>query len=216
MSVLNMTLIEEMDPATGVTAKDGSTAARIERAALKLFARHGLDGVSIKDIARACGISDGAMYRHFESKEQLGRSMFQTIHRRFMSLVKAADASAGDIDDAAEAIVTAYCQLADADPALYMFHLTHRNIFLAQSGDGGADPAQIMAERVSRAIEAGEIPPGDPELLSSMCLGVVMQSAEYRIFGRLEKRLSAYIPDFTRAILAILKNRPAPAAGAEG
>ena len=191
----------------GVSAKDGTTKARIERAALKLFARKGVEGVSIKEIAKACGISDGAMYRHFESKEALARQMFEVIHRRFMALVKAADMSADTIEEAVEAIVTAYCQIADADPALYVYHLTHRNHFLAASGDGGADPSQIMAARVRKAMQAGEIPEGDVELVSAMGLGVVLQSAEYRIFGRISGRLSDYIPQFTRAILAVLRQR---------
>ena len=56
------------DPAKnqrGVSAKDGTTKAKIERAALQLFAEHGVDGVSTKQIAAAAGISEGAIYRHF-------------------------------------------------------------------------------------------------------------------------------------------------------
>ena len=204
-SMMSMELLEGGPDDLGVAAKDGTTKARIERAALKLFARQGVEGVSIKQIAQACGISDGAMYRHFESKDALARQMFETIHQRFMALVKAADMSAVTIEEAVEAIVTAYCQIADADPALYVYHLTHRNHFLAAYGDGGADPSQIMSDRVRRAMASGEIPPGDPELVSAMALGVVMQSAEYRIFGRIDGRLSDYVPQFTRAILALLR-----------
>ena len=82
-------LFEGSDPNVGVTAPRGTTKARIERAALQLFARHGMDGVSIKQIAQACTISDGAMYRHFKSKDDLARLMFEAIHARLLQLVDA-------------------------------------------------------------------------------------------------------------------------------
>ncbi len=48
-------------------SEKGSTKERIERAALALFAASGIDGVSVKQIARRAGVSQGALYSHFES-----------------------------------------------------------------------------------------------------------------------------------------------------
>jgi len=41
------------------------------KAGLKLFAEHGYDGTSIKDIAKAVGISSRTFFRYFPSKEDL-------------------------------------------------------------------------------------------------------------------------------------------------
>jgi len=46
--MLRQDLFDGVDAETGVTAMAGTTKARIERAALMLFARHGMDGVSVK------------------------------------------------------------------------------------------------------------------------------------------------------------------------
>ena len=54
--------------------------ARVERAALQLFARQGVDRVSIKQIAYAASLSEGAMYRHYKSKDDLARAMFEAVH----------------------------------------------------------------------------------------------------------------------------------------
>ena len=64
----------------GVSAVDGTTKAKIERAALTLFAEHGIDGVSTKQIAKKAGISEGAIYRHFSGKEDLARSMICLLY----------------------------------------------------------------------------------------------------------------------------------------
>ena len=45
--------------------------ARIERAAEEVFAHHGVSAATMDDIARHSGVSKGAIYLHFESKEQL-------------------------------------------------------------------------------------------------------------------------------------------------
>src|SRR6185295_1475727 len=52
------------------------TRTRIERAALKHFVEQGIAETSIRDIAEAAGMSLGAMYNHFESKEELAWLLF--------------------------------------------------------------------------------------------------------------------------------------------
>jgi AcrR family transcriptional regulator len=57
--------------------RDGSTTKhRIERAALKLFVQQGIPETSIKEIAREAGVSQGAMYNHYRSKEDLAWELF--------------------------------------------------------------------------------------------------------------------------------------------
>ncbi len=204
--MLRRDIFDGTDANEGVTARYGSTKARIERAALQLFARHGVDGVSIKQIAEACVISDGAMYRHFKSKEELARLMFQAIHAKLQDLVVANLEPEASLEDSARALVSAYTQLADNDPAQFTYHLTHRNHFISAHGDGGADPSDFMTQCVNQAMDRGEIPAGDPELRSAMALGVVMQAAEYSLYGRITPPLAAHIDEFVRAILAVLKS----------
>ena len=202
---LRADIFDRDDDMRGVAAKDGTTRARIERAALKLFARGGIDGVSIKDIAGACGLSDGAMYRHFESKEALARTLFEAIHARLANVLADTIKPNASLEDTVQAVVAAYCELAEDDPAQFAYHLTQRNTFLARSGDGGADPSTLMARRVKLAMETGDIPTGDPELKTAMALGIVSQAGEYRIYGRINALMTDHINTFTRAILAVLR-----------
>ena len=45
------------------------------RAALTLFAERGLDGTSVRDIARAAGVQEAVIYRYFASKKALAREI---------------------------------------------------------------------------------------------------------------------------------------------
>ena len=57
--------------------RDGrQTRERIERAALRLFVRGGVAETSIRDIAVEAGVSQGAMYNHYRSKDELAWHLF--------------------------------------------------------------------------------------------------------------------------------------------
>jgi AcrR family transcriptional regulator len=52
-------------------AEDLTARARIRDAALLLFTERGLDGTTIRDIAKAAGVSGGLIRHHFGSKDDL-------------------------------------------------------------------------------------------------------------------------------------------------
>ena len=52
-------------------------AEEICKAAFDLFAREGYEAVSTRDIARQAGVGSASMYRHFPTKEDLGRMVYK-------------------------------------------------------------------------------------------------------------------------------------------
>jgi AcrR family transcriptional regulator len=65
-----------------VRKSDLTAAARIREAALRLFAKSGVSAVSIRDVARAAGVSPGAVQHHFRSKARLRRAVEASVIRR--------------------------------------------------------------------------------------------------------------------------------------
>jgi AcrR family transcriptional regulator len=55
----------------GRSAEDLTARARIREAALQLFAERGIGAATIRDIAKAAGVSSGLVRHHFGSKEAL-------------------------------------------------------------------------------------------------------------------------------------------------
>lgn len=49
--------------------------------ALELFVERGFDGTSIASIVKYTGVSNGAMYHHFNSKEELINEVFFLVHK---------------------------------------------------------------------------------------------------------------------------------------
>ncbi len=57
------------------TARGADTKARIQAAALELFAEQGLQQTSLRDIADRLGMTKTALYHHFSSRQALIRSL---------------------------------------------------------------------------------------------------------------------------------------------
>ena len=58
------------------------TKTRIIHATIKAVRQYGLEGVRIQNVSKLAGISSGAIYRHFESKEQLLTEGFTYVDRQ--------------------------------------------------------------------------------------------------------------------------------------
>ena len=180
------------------------TKDRIDRAALDLFVRLGVDAATTRQIATAAGISEGALYRHYRSKDALAVSLFMGVHRRLSLLVEEAASGASDIRAKAAAIVAAYCQVADEDWTLFSFHMLSLHRFIPFYQEDGRDPVSVIETLLKQAMVSVEIPPADPRVLAAMVIGVVMQTAQNKAYGRIDNPMSAHAPLMTTAVQAIL------------
>jgi AcrR family transcriptional regulator len=58
------------------------TKEKIFDAAVELFAERGYDGVSVRDIAKAVGIRESSVYKHYASKDEILDSIFEYLKSR--------------------------------------------------------------------------------------------------------------------------------------
>lgn len=188
----------------GVSAADGSTKAKIERAALMLFAEHGVDGVSTKQIAKQAGISEGAIYRHFSGKEDLARALILAIHGRLTDMIRLAAHNNDSLPEQVRFIVRHYCQIADDDWMLFQYHILHLHHFPRLSDSPEDSPIGAAAALMRAGMEREEIAAEDPYILSAMALGVVLQTAQAKVFGYVTGPLSERIPLLTRSVFAVM------------
>ena len=68
MQVFSQQIIKE--PQT-TSQPEENTRTRILQAALDLFARHGYDGTTTKDLASAAKVAEGTLFRHFANKKAI-------------------------------------------------------------------------------------------------------------------------------------------------
>ncbi|NJK53553.1 MAG: TetR/AcrR family transcriptional regulator [Leptolyngbyaceae cyanobacterium SU_3_3] len=54
-----------------VSQPEVETRTRILKSALKLFAKHGYDGTTTRDLAEHAGVAEGTLFRHFSNKKMI-------------------------------------------------------------------------------------------------------------------------------------------------
>lgn len=203
-------MLEQQDAPRGVTPNAGATKARIERAALSLFAERGVDAVTTREIAAASGVSEGALYRHYSGKETLAETLFFTIHKRLAGEIRIAAGRGGDLEEQARAIVGAYCRIADEDWPLFCYHLLTTHRFLPHADEAlrtdPDNPVEAVETILAMAMDAGALRRGDPVIKASMALGVVLQTALHKAYGRISTPLSAHAERLGDAVIAVLKS----------
>ena len=59
------------------------TRAKILRAALDLFVEKGIAATTTRQISSGAGISEGAIYRHFERKDEIAFELFKFLITHF-------------------------------------------------------------------------------------------------------------------------------------
>jgi AcrR family transcriptional regulator len=63
--------------------QSAETRESILASCLSLFAKHGFASTSVDEIARAAGITKGAVYWHFKNKEELFKAILERIRERW-------------------------------------------------------------------------------------------------------------------------------------
>ena len=164
------------------SAEDLTARARIRDAALRLFAERGLDGTTIRDIARAAGVSGGLIRHHFGSKDDL-RAACDSYALDQIMRIKEQAVLEGQLANPAF--------MSAAHPTVL---LTLR--YLARSLVDGSPAAAAMFDEMVALGEAwlgrhhpGQIP--DPRGYSAVL--VAMQSGLFMMHGQLSRWLGADI-----------------------
>jgi AcrR family transcriptional regulator len=187
-----------MPRATGVRAK-------VDRAAVELFAAKGVDGVSIADIAAAAGVSQGALYRHYRSKDELAARLFSAAFLRTGEELDGIRTGRSGFAARVGAMVEHFCRLYDTDPALFRFMLIAQHDLLPRTGDNGRTPTAVVEDTVADAVAAREIARTDVAAAAAVILGVVLQTALFHLYGRLGGPLLPRAPALARAAVAAVE-----------
>ena len=150
------------------------------RSAADAFARRGYDGTRVADIAAAAGVSNGALYAHFDSKAELVVGALRAHGRRML-----ADAFAADPDRSITELLLAIGKWLPrrrgADGYLIVEALTaaRRDEDVARPmRDYVGERADWIAELVRVAQAGRELDPGlSPAALAHFCLLLSLGSA---------------------------------------
>jgi len=187
----------------------------MKRAATRLIALHGFEGMNLRMLADEIGVKAGSFYNHIESKEQLLHTLLRDTMRELKAGVDAALAGAADPADALRRFVAFHIE----------FHAVRRDqVFIGNAELRSLGPAhrrEIVAlrdayeRRLAAILRAGArggvFAPGDVRVatyaLIAMLSGVCTW---YRAGGRLS--VNQLVRQYTRMVMGAVAAPPAPRA----
>lgn len=89
-----MTAQTDLQPDDRLPIGGSALQCRLAEAAIELFGSRGAPATSVREITAACGLSPGALYNHFASKDELLYVLVRDIHLQFDAGMAATLASA--------------------------------------------------------------------------------------------------------------------------
>ncbi|WP_296597485.1 TetR/AcrR family transcriptional regulator [Phenylobacterium sp.] len=159
--------------------------AEIVQAALKVFAEKGFAAAKLDDIAREAGVSKGAIYLYFETKEDIFRAVVGQAIAPNIGMVKAmAAAHPGPLADLLRSVTSHVAGVVSQTPlggVLKMVVGEARNfpeIARVWHDELVSQALGAMTAAISAAQARGEVKPGDPrvyalQLISPMLVAVL-------------------------------------------
>lgn len=182
-----------------VTPEDPPAKRAAMAAAMTLFADHGIDAVTVRDIAAATGYTNPALFRHFPAKDALAQALFEAAYRR----VLAAIGSGARADGLRGAIAAALDLIGEAPEAVHFVLENIRRLYrhlpaaLRQTSVLGEMRRLVCAER--------GLDPAQALLPAAMVLGTLGQIARMHLFGELDRPPAALTDDLWRLFETGLK-----------
>jgi AcrR family transcriptional regulator len=188
--------------------RTAETRERIERAALHHFVHQGIAETSIRDIAEKAQISLGAMYNHFESKEDLAWQLFIGGWDEIGRELRRRSQGEADFSSKLHSMIAYVFRRFDEDWLLvtYIFGARHQHLKRVSTARGGGrdNPYTMFRLVIAQAMGKGEIPRGDLDLKTALVVGAIIQAIDSRMLLRLKGDLADSAPAAARLCLAML------------
>jgi len=166
------------------TQDDAAAKAAGLRAAVQLFVRNGIDATTVRDIAAASGFTNPAIFKHFDSKEDMALYLFERCYLWMGGAVRAAEEGCQSNRRAKIMAVVACClRLIDEDNEAVLFVQENLRRFWRETAQ---ETRRFSLLGSLRALIGGEEGPGSaPNLQASAIIGFLGQLARETYFGEL-------------------------------
>ena len=195
-----------IDPMSISNKERRNTRGELRDAAVRLGVRDGVHAASVRTIAREAGVTEGAVYKHFESKNALIREAYAMIVEEMANDKSVLVKTELPFAHAVSAWVKLTYQYFDGnrDAFTYVLLMPHR---MAESlGEVYTKQGSMFRSFIIHAQETGQIPAMDPSLAVSFFTGCVLNVPRLINEGSLEGPAMNYADQVTKAVLKIFED----------
>ncbi len=176
-------------------------------ATVRLVAQNGVKAATIREIARAAGVTEGAIYRHYVSKEELCLEIYSQIVTEMANMKQRIAANDAPIREKIREWIQISYEFFDHHPEGFTFILLTTHNFPENKREITVRQGRIFMEMIKSAVATEEIKPIAPELALSHFTGVMLNVPRLINEGLLEGPASRYFEAVADAVWNILDPR---------
>ena len=188
-----MSQAADLTPGKREQTKQKNRQAILE-AAREVFSELGYETATVRDIIRRTGLSVGAFYNYYRSKEEVREALAADGARRFAPMLKGLRGQAPDFESFVRAALRAYFEFVAEEHAAWV---AKRPAGEAHAHGGGGSPEiqAVFAEVrsvIEEAIAKRKAPVADPDYLAAACIGLAREVGDKMLERRpLDTRAAA-------------------------
>ncbi|HVO33267.1 MAG TPA: TetR/AcrR family transcriptional regulator [Elusimicrobiota bacterium] len=191
--------------------KSNTLLPKIMRASIHLFVRQGIHGTTTKDIAREAGVAEGALYRHFKSKDELAWHIFQVHLDQFTAELMGKVMMLKHARERVRAYVAESFAAYDSDPELFTYLILQEHSELDKYARKYKHPGHVALRLIEDGQSSGEIRAGDRKILASLFVGSVIRVCVIKMYGEFPGELakrSDEVADGVWRMLSVTADNP--------
>ncbi|MCB1186869.1 TetR/AcrR family transcriptional regulator [bacterium] len=192
--------------------RSAQTRALIINTAAELFEQKGYDGASLNAIIAQTGMTKGAFYHHFASKDELAQAVFRDKQQQLVAAMREAAAGHDDALQQIRGMLLARARLLQEEPSLRSF-LRLASEMTVRFGPGSEFaasyevPVAAFAELISRGQQQGVVNQAlDPQQAGAALFAALLGTDEMsRVISGgadLEERTAGWLDVMIRGLAA--------------
>ncbi len=180
----------------------------IYQSASRLFGEKGLDATSIRQIAELAGVSEAALYRHWDGKMDLAWEVFRSgLSDLYDNLHAHVSPDLGPYD-AIRSAVECFYRLFDDNYRLFSFVLLHQHDLWSRMDETEKSPVKFWFELMARYADGLPAPEANqPDVIAAITLGIVLQPAVAAVYGRPQPPMMPQSELVARAVCRVIHVR---------
>jgi len=176
---------------------------------MRLFATKGVDGISVKEIGDAAGVTDAAIYKHFKNKDAVALEAFTQYCAEYTALIDGYVRQEGPVMMRFTQLITDVLRLHDEDPyGLLLISQNHEIFADMVSSDDYREPLDALADFIEAGVQTGELPKQNARFTAVLIIGAVTGMAAASMQGELPQQLAPYAAEVVQRLGAMLTAQP--------
>lgn len=205
--MLTYKTLQSVVPSGYLLADDPPSKRMILKEALRLFARKGIDAVSVREIGDCAGYTNAALFKFFATKDALALHLFERCYVALFESLSAEARPELSFSDRLHGIVTVFVLRMERDPDALLFVQDQLRSMWPRVSPGirRRSILGLIRATLKQGIREHKVrSTADLNLLIAAISGTLQQFARMLSFGEFRGRATAWSGELERIILRIV------------